>query len=202
MGLAMLVVAALCGGCYRGKPSTKPPLHVVPNMDSQPRHKAQGQADFFEDGAAMRTPPEHTIARGFLRENSAYYAGKTANGEFVDKIPTAESAAPRKITTELVMRGKERYSIYCVVCHDATGYAQGIVPQRSDLQPTSFHDDRLRTIADGHIYNVITNGSDSKLMQSYRHQITVEDRWAIVAYVRALQRSQNASEKEFSAGTP
>ena len=158
MTLATVLTAViLLVGCYRGKPSSKPPLHVVPNMDAQPKYKAQDKAKFFKNGSAMRVPPEHTIPRGYLRADT----------------------------------------IYCAVCHDDAGYGQGIVTKRSpDLIPVSYHTDALRKQADGYLFDVITNGSQSTLMGSYRHQVRVRDRWAIVAYVRALQRSQHATAND------
>ena len=191
MTLATVLTAViLLVGCYRGKPSSKPPLHVVPNMDAQPKYKAQDKAKFFKNGSAMRVPPEHTIPRGYLRADTIYFTGKKANGEWVEKNP-------EKITMDLLQRGRERYTIYCAVCHDDAGYGQGIVTKRSpDLIPVSYHTDALRNQADGYLFDVITNGSQSTLMGSYKHQVRVRDRWAIVAYVRALQRSQHATAND------
>ncbi|MDP7396503.1 MAG: cytochrome c [Lentisphaeria bacterium] len=185
-----LAAAILLGGCYRGKPSSKPPLHVVPNMDAQPKYKAQDKADFFQNGSAMRVPPKHTIPRGYLRADTIYFTGKKANGEWVEKNP-------EKITMDLLQRGRERYTIYCAVCHDDAGYGKGMITKRSpDLMPVSYHTNVLRQQADGYLFDIITNGSLSKLMGPYKHQVGVRDRWAIVAYVRALQRSQHAAAKD------
>ena len=98
---------------------------------------------------------------------------------------------------DLLLRGRERYGIYCTVCHDDAGYGKGMVTKRSpDLIPVSYHTDALRGQTDGYLFDVITNGSQSTLMGPYSHQVGVRDRWAIVAYVRALQRSQHAMEKD------
>ncbi len=170
-------------GCYRGSPSEDPPIHLNPNMDNQPKYKAQAESEFFEDGAAMRMPVAGTLARGDLRADQAYYLGKNADGSPVTK-------APVEITLDLLKRGQERYNIYCTPCHDRTGGGQGIVIKKGFLPPPSFHLDRLREAPDGHLYDVISKGIRN--MPAYNHQVQVSDRWAIVAYIRALQRSQNA----------
>ena len=129
-------------------------------------------------------PVEGTIARGQLNDNSAYYQGKTANGKLVTKMPV-------NLTLPLLERGKKRYHIYCAPCHGLTGAGQGIVVKKGFLPPPSFHIDRLRYIEDGHIFDVISMGIRN--MPSYSYQIPVSDRWAIVAYFRALQRSQDVT---------
>ena len=170
-------------GCYRGSPSEDPPIHLNPNMDNQPKYKAQAESEFFEDGATMRMPVAGTVAWGDLRADQSYYLGKNADGSPVIKIPV-------EITFDLLKRGQERYDIYCAPCHGRTGAGQGIVIKKGFLPPPSFHLDRLREAPDGHLYDVITNGIRN--MPPYKHQVQVHDRWAIVAYIRALQRSQNA----------
>ena len=177
-------------GCYRGRPSEDPPIHVNQNMDSQQKYKAQAKSEFFEDGLSMRQPPAGTVARGDLREDDAYYHGKNSDGSLVNKMPV-------EINMNLLHRGRERYNIYCAPCHDQTGAGQGIVIKKGFLPPPSFHLDRLRESPDGHFFDVITNGIRN--MPQYKQQIPVADRWAIVAYIRALQRSQNASPADVPA---
>lgn len=184
---ALAAAAPLLAGCLRGRPSKKPPIHVNPNMDNQPKYRAQGRSAFFADSSAMRVPVAGTVARGESRADSAYYAGRDADGEYIKRIPV-------EVTAGLLRRGRERFNIYCAVCHDRAGHAQGIVMQRGfKPPPQTYHGERVRKMPDGQIFNIITNGSESGIMKSYRHQVPVPDRWAIVAYVRALQRSQNAS---------
>ncbi len=188
MILGALMMALALSGCMRGVPSDKPPIHVNPNMDSQPKYKTQGSSAFFADGSAMRTPVAGTIARGSLiatPADSAYLLGKNGAGELI-------KSNPRKVTMDLLSRGQERYGIFCAPCHGAVGDGKGIVVLRDKgmLPPTNYHDDRMRALPDGHYFNVISNGIRN--MPGYRHQIPVADRWAIVSYVRALQRSQNA----------
>jgi mono/diheme cytochrome c family protein len=171
-------------GCYRGRPSAKPPVHLNPNMDDQPKYEAMEASKFFENHAAMRVPVEGTVPRGWLRLDVEYYTGKTADGKLVKEIPV-------EVTLPMLQHGQERFNIYCSPCHGRAGDGKGIIVNRGYVPPPSFHQDRLRAVEDGHIFDVITNGIRN--MPSYRHQIPVEDRWAIVAYFRALERSQNAS---------
>ncbi|MCH7689741.1 MAG: cytochrome c [candidate division Zixibacteria bacterium] len=181
---ALILVSA---GCYRGKPSKAPPIHINPNMDDQPRFNAQKSSDFFEDGRAMRDRIEGTLPRGFLREDVIYYTGKDASGKLVKKSPVAS-------TMEVLRRGQERFNIYCSPCHSRLGDGKGMVVQRGMFPPPTYHQARIRDIEDGHIFDVITNGIRN--MPSYRSQIPVSDRWAIVNYLRVLQRSQNAKLKD------
>ena len=189
---AILALIALAG--CRGRPSEKPPIHPNPNMDSQFKYKPQASSDLFADSAAMRPKVEGTVARGFLREDTEYYEGKDANGEWVKAVPAEPAMAELRIGTKLdfIKRGQERYQIYCLPCHGATGFGDGIITTRGLPKPLNFHDSTFdRT--DGQIYDTITNGSLSGNMMPYRHQIAVADRWAIVSYLRALQRGQSAS---------
>ncbi len=171
-------------GCYQGRPSGKPPIHLNPNMDSQPKYQAQESSKFFADGSAMRQPVAGTVARGNLREDDKYYLGLNSKGKPLKKSPVATTPA-------LLARGQERYNIYCSPCHGRVGDGKGIVVKRGLMPPPTFHEKRLREIEDGYIFTVISNGIRN--MPSYKEQIPVSDRWAIVAYFRALQRSQNAT---------
>jgi len=187
----VLLLAMLIISCYRGKPSEDPPLHLNPNMDDQPRYDAQESSQFFADGSEMRAPVTGTIAQGQLQANVEYYFGRTADSLLVKKIPVP-------VGTELLNRGHERFNIYCSPCHDQTGSGQGLMVKKGFLPPPTFHQPRLRVVEDGHIYEVIRNGIRN--MPSYRHQISVADRWAIVAYVRKLQRDQNAGAPDILTG--
>lgn len=179
-----VVVALLAGaGCYQGKPSEKPPIHINPSMDNQPKYLPQSASQFFVDGASMRLPVPGTVARGDLREDDALYRGVDANGQPVLKNPLP-------ITMDLLRRGQERYNIYCSPCHSRIGDGRGIVVKKGMLPPPNFHTDQVRQYPDGHFFQVISNGIRN--MPAYGPQIAVKDRWAIVAYVRALQRSQHA----------
>jgi hypothetical protein len=185
--LLLLMWMTIIISCSREQPSTDPPIHLNPNMDDQPKYEAMEESRFFLDKSAMRMPLEGTVARGQLNENTAYYQGKSISGKLINKMPV-------KLTQQLLERGQKRYNIYCTPCHGLTGAGQGIVIKKGFLPPPSFHIDRLRDIEDGHIFDVISKGIRN--MPSYSYQIPVADRWAIVAYFRALQRSQNATLKD------
>lgn len=170
--------------------SPQPRIHIIPDMDNQPKFKAQARNPIFADRRAMRPPVEGAVPRGAILGDPALTSGKIAE-DWVD-------AAPLEVDRELLRRGRERYDIYCSPCHGLVGFGNGMVAKRADeLQegtwtpPTSFHSELLRERPDGHIFNTITNGIRN--MPAYGPQIPVEDRWAIVAYVRALQRSQSAT---------
>ncbi|MEW5979150.1 MAG: cytochrome c [Acidobacteriota bacterium] len=158
------------------------------DMHDQPKLEALESSSFFPDGRASRPLVPGTVARGQLRNDPQLYTGKV-NNEFVDSFPFP-------VTKEVLERGRERFNIFCTPCHDYTGNGEGMVVRRGFKQPPSFHIDRLRKAAAGYLFDVITNGFGA--MQDYAAQVKVEDRWAIVAYIRALQLSQNAS----AADTP
>jgi hypothetical protein len=183
---ALLAIGALIG-CERGLPSRKPPIHINPDMDNQPKFLPQSENTFFADSAAMRVPVPGTVERGFLHEDVRYYTGKDEDGRYVEKNP-----AP--ITMQFLDRGRERFDIYCSPCHSRVGDGRGIMVNRGYVPPPSFHQDFLRDTADGFIFDVITNGVRN--MPSYSHQVPVDDRWAIIAYIRALQRSRDATIKD------
>jgi len=187
VSLSLLALAS----CYQGQPSQDTPVHPNPNMDNQQRYDPQSQSTFFADGATMRTPPAGTVARGFLHEDSVYYTGMVH-----DTTPVRLSPVPTTLAE--LKRGQQRYNIYCAPCHSRLGDGKGMVVQRGlNPPPPSYHEDRLLQAADGHFFNVITNGIRN--MPPYKYQIPVEDRWAIVAYVRALQRSEHATIQDVPA---
>lgn len=178
------ILTAAFSGC-RGTISEKPPIHPNPNMDNIDLFEAQESNTFFVDKRAMRLPVEGTVARGHLNEDSRLYDGKDERGRFVAKIPVSVDKA-------FILRGKKQFNIYCTPCHGGVGYGDGSVVEFGLVKPTSYHIDRLRDVEDGYLYDVIKNGI--RTMYPYASQIPdVEDRWAIVAYIRALQKSQNAT---------
>ncbi len=175
-GAVFLIVA-----CGRGNYSDKPPIHLNPNMDSQGKYKAQSSSNFFVDGASMRTPVEGTVARGELRADDAFYHGKDAAGEFI-------TSAPMEFSVEMVMRGEERYDIYCSACHGKDGDGKGkILFYKYPIPPANFYDERIKKLSDGHMFNAITAGWLN--MPSLKAQVSVEDRWAIIGYIRSLQKN-------------
>jgi len=158
------------------------------NMHNQAKVKTLAESDFFADGLAARPLPAHTVARGFLRDTPV------DTGVGADKAPLA--AFPLPVTRELLARGQQRYNIFCSPCHDRTGSGLGMIVRRGYKQPPSFHVDRLRSSPVGYFYNVISEGFG--VMPSYAAQVPPADRWAIVAYVRALQLAQNARLADLS----
>jgi len=181
--LACLVILSLVS--CRGQISKEAPIHLNPNMDQQEKFKAYSENNLFEDKRSMRPLPTGTVPRGHLNEDEAFYQG-SIKGEFVNN--------PLPFTQKLLERGQDRYDIYCSMCHGATGLGGGIVIEKGYVVPPSYDDERVINLKDGEIYHVINNGIRN--MPSYGKQIPVEDRWAIVAYVRALQRAQTASLKD------
>jgi len=153
------------------------------DMHDQPKYVPLRPSTFFDDGRSARPLVEGTVARGHLDEDTAYYSGKV-NGKPVDTFPMP-------VTRPVLERGQQRFNIYCAPCHDRTGSGLGMVVRRGYRRPPSYHIDRLRQVPPGYIYDVITNGFGA--MPDYAAQIPPADRWAIVAYVRALQLSQHAS---------
>ncbi len=184
---AVSSIVILISSCYRGRPSEDPPIHPNQDMMYQPKYMPQSQSNFFADSATMRPSVPGTVAREELRADDAYYRGMNKDSSFV-KI------SPVPVTLLVLKRGQERYNIYCSVCHGRVGDGKGIMVDRGYIPPPSYHTDRLRNMPDGQIFDDISNGVRN--MPAYRNQIPVSDRWAIVAYLRALQRSQNAGEND------
>lgn len=184
----ILLVGLMLSGC-RGTISDKPPVHPNTNMDFQPRKEAQEVNNFFLDGRSMRPPVEGTVARGLRKADLAYYEGVDANGDWIEEMPV-------ELTRSFLYRGKERYEIFCTPCHGKAGDGLGIVTTGGYgyVPAPTYHQDRLREATDGELYSAIYNGV--RTMPAYRQQIPVEDRWAIVAYIRALQASQYVTEAE------
>jgi len=153
------------------------------DMHDQPKYEAFERSRFFDDQRSSRPLVPGTVARGHLDDDAILYTGASASG------PVALNPLP--VTSELLRRGQERYNIYCSPCHDRVGDGLGMIVQRGFKQPPTLHDDRLRSMPDGYFFQVMTNGFGT--MPSYAPQVPVKDRWAIVAYIRALQLSQHAT---------
>ena len=151
-------------------------------MAEQPRYRPLAKSDFFDDQRASRPLVEGTVARGHLQADEYFYTGKT-NGQPVDRFPFP-------ITKDMLLRGQERYDIFCSPCHDRVGTGLGMIVRRGYRPPPSFHIDRLRSASVGYFFDVMTHGFG--VMPDYAEQVPPADRWAIVAYIRALQLSQSA----------
>ena len=154
------------------------------DMQDQPKFPPLRPTDFFADGRSARPLVDGTVPRGHLNDDPALFTGKGPDGKFLDTFPFA-------VTRDVLERGRERFNIYCSPCHDQIGLGDGKIVRRGYRHPPSYHIDRLRQVPNGYIFDVITNGFGA--MPDYSAQIQPADRWAIVAYVRALQLSQNAS---------
>ena len=192
----LLLTFALLTGCG-----------VRADMQDQPRYKAYKKSDFFSDHKGSRDPVEGTGARGQLHDNKAFYTGKIDNPNLNAPVATAVDAKgntviasfpndidefPIPVTKELIDRGQERFNIYCIVCHGPVGNGDGMIVRRGFPAPPTYHDDRLRNAPVGHFFDVISNGWGK--MNAYAYQVQPADRWAIAAYIRALQVSQNPEE--------
>jgi len=180
--LLLLGVLLALTGCLRGSTSSHAPIHPNPNMDLQPKYKAQAESNFFYDGKTMRPPVPNTVARGELEHDRALLEGRDEEGAFVTESPVAVNAA-------LLARGAERYGIYCLPCHGERGDGRGMLFERAQIQSGNLvGDERIRDLSDGEIFEVITNGKG--LMQGYRYPVPAHDRWAIIAHVRSMQRGE------------
>ncbi len=192
--LLVLLLLLITAGCRR-------------DMQDQPKMKPFRGTTFFGDGMSSRQPIQGTVARGFLRTDTAYFTGKKtpatqgqavqAQGQAgqaqagqaqVNSFPDDVETFPFPVTRDMVDRGHQRYDIFCSVCHGLTGNGDGMIVRRGFRRAASFNDDRLRQAPVGHFFDAITNGWGA--MPSYASQIPVQDRWAIIAYIRALQLSQ------------
>ena len=171
LGLGWVAVCiALIAGCSQ-------------QMAEQPRHKPLDAGTFFDDDRSARPLVPGTVARGQLRDDEQFYTGKSG-GAPVDTLPFP-------VTREVLERGQERFDIYCSPCHGRLGEGQGMVVQRGFTPPPSFHADRLREAPVGYFFDIISNGFG--VMPDYAAQVPARDRWAIVAYIRALQLSQHTT---------
>ncbi|HZR82245.1 MAG TPA: cytochrome c [Candidatus Binatia bacterium] len=168
---AALAVVATTAGCRR-------------DMQDQPRYEPDSASAFFPDGRADRPLVKGVVAHGTVLDDPILELGKTSSGAYVDHVPMP-------LTRDLLARGRQRYDVYCSPCHARTGDGNGMIVQRGYKQPPSFHIDRLRKAAPGYFFETITRGFG--VMPSYATQVPVADRWAITAYVRALQLSQHAT---------
>ena len=159
------------------------------DMHDAPSYDPLQQSAFFANGAASRTLVANTVARGHLRADEHLYTGKV-NGQTATEFPMP-------ITDQVMARGQERFNVYCSPCHGRTGLGDGMVVQRGFRAPPSYHEERLRIAPVGYFFDVMTNGFGA--MQDYSAQVTVDDRWAIAAYIRALQLSRHATVEDVPA---
>jgi len=201
MNSVLVVLAALAllpfACIYRARHahSPLPRIHLVQGMDNQPRYTSQQVNPFFADTREARPPVVGTVARGHLDDEGLNRGLR--DGKWIEGFPVP-------ITGKLLQRGSERFQIYCAPCHGLAGYGDGIVAVRADrsqegtwVPPSSVHDASVLARPVGHLFNTITNGI--RTMPAYGSQIPLDDRWAIVAYVRALQRARHANASVLTA---
>ena len=188
---AFVVVLAVSVLGFRGSKFTHAPWDVFPEwafpgMKHTPKLRPQSASTFFADGRSDRTPPDHVVRADLpVRNDDHLYYGKDASGAWAPGFPAALT-----VDLKFVERGRDRYTIYCQPCHGAVGDGQGITKQYGMGATPSYHEEARRKLTEGEIFNTITNGSQNKNMLPYADKLTPEDRWAVVAYVRALQRAQ------------
>ena len=191
----VVLVVSILG--FRGRTFTHPPMDVFPEwlfpgMKQQPKLVQQTASAFFADGRSDRVAPPGTVASSFgpagqpLRDDDFLYQGKLPDGTFARGFPAAIH-----VDMKLLERGRDRFTIYCSPCHGAVGDGMGITKKYGMGAVPTYHDDRLRAMAEGEIFNTITNGKGQ--MNPYADKILPADRWAVVAYVRALQRAQTGT---------
>ena len=176
---------------FRGTKFTEPPIDVFPewafpSMENQPKLRPQSRNEFFADGRADRMPPARTVARGMLRADDHRFRGKDSGGAFAAGFP-----AGLTVDLDFIQRGRHHYQIYCVPCHGAMGDGNGITKRYGMGATPTYHDPRIRSMPDGEIFNTITNGKNT--MMPYADKLAPDDRWAVIAYVRALQRAQQGT---------
>lgn len=198
--LSVASVLALAG--FRGTKSAKPPIQIFPDMDNQPKYMPQHGTGFYGDGRSARQPVAGTIPLGYTLEGRYFQAGAknatVAPSGFTNKPDYLHTGKfgdvygdgfPVEVTEAFLKRGQQRYDINCAVCHGKAGLGNGVVGQFGVVAIANLLDDRIRQQPDGQIFSTITNGKNT--MGAYGPNIAIEDRWAIVAYVRALQKSQS-----------
>ncbi len=183
-----IVAAAISILGFRGDKSTKPPLEIFPDMDRMPKYMPQSESSFFADGRTDRLPISGTVAQGSYYEDDYTATGKKG-ADFGSGFPVA-------VSNELMERGQNRFNIYCAVCHGAAGDGDSMTKKYGMLTVADLTADRLVQYTEGNLYDVIKNGRNT--MKGYADKLSVEDRWAVVAYVRALQRAANGSAKDLT----
>lgn len=186
--LLCLVLILLSTVSCRGWRSEKPPIHMNPNLDFQAKNKPQDQSLLFPDNTIPwgneSSFSDSAEREQYIKNDTVFYLGKDRYDRWVKKIPI-------QVNHELLNRGQDRYEIYCTPCHGLDGSGKGAVTQRGWMMPAAYWDDRILNYADGYLFEIISNGIRS--MPGYKQQLTESDRWAIVSYVRALQKTHTAT---------
>lgn len=185
-----IVVATISILGFRGDKATEPPLEVFPDMDRMPRYEPQAESVFFSDGRTDRQPVPNAVARGTYYENAYLQTGRQGT-EFGNGIPI-------EVSNQSMARGQDRFNIYCAVCHGQAGNGDSMTRKYGMITVADLTSEIFVNYSDGQIYDVIANGA--KTMLPYGDKLSVEDRWAVVLYVRALQRAANGSVEDLTPG--
>ncbi len=188
-----IVVAVISVLGFRGSKFTRPPIEVFDDMDRMPKYHPQGESSFFADGRADRLPVPNAVARGTYIENEYMATGKRDGG--------FASGFPIEVDNAAMARGEERYGIYCAVCHSASGDGLGRTTDYGMTAVANLTMAPYTKMKDGEIFSYITNGSRSGRMLPYNDKLSVEDRWNVVLYVRALQRAANGTADDLTPAT-
>ena len=201
--LLCVLVVSIAGLRYDhgGRLSRRPPIEVFPDMDRQPKLRPQAHNSFFPDQLSSQPLVAGTIARSkptAIDGKAVYpFEDHPLNTGRIPGTTNYAETIPLPVTEKLLRRGQERFQIYCAVCHGAAGDAKGVISKYGMVGMANFHDKRLVAMPDGEIYNTVTNGKN--LMGAYGAQIDMQDRWAIIAYVRSLQRARLATIEDVPA---
>lgn len=187
--LAVVALGLLQSACSNFT-TRQPPVWVWSDMKKQDKYKAQAESQFFADGRASRRPVEDAVSQELYVADTPRATGAEENGAYVARNPLP-------LTKETLLRGQQRFNIYCAPCHDRTGTGRGVVPAKAVWVSGNLHDPRMVNMVDGELFHIVTFGRRS--MPGYRFQVTQDDRWAIVAYVRALQRASLATMADVPA---
>lgn len=202
-GFVCVGIVSILG--FRGVKFRETPLYIFPDMDWQAKFQTQGENSFFADGRDERPVVPGTVVRGYgwsIQEvfssdivyapakNPSLFSGKDEKGGFVSEFPI-------EVNHELMELGQNKFNTFCYLCHGKSGDGNGITKQYGMISTPSYHDDRIRTMPDGEIFDTITNGKN--LMGAYGSKLSPRERWAIIAYVRALQRAHNATIEDVPA---
>jgi hypothetical protein len=208
---AVIAIVSLAG--FRGTHSGKPPIEIFVDMVRNPRYDPQHESDFFADGRSARAPVAGTVPLGYNLPHNFLSTGANNNAKEDQEAAAFSNGTdyyntgrmggvygdgiPLKVTREVLDRGRERFNINCAVCHGPVGLGNGITTNFGLVGVANFHDARIRTMPDGQIFNTITLGKNT--MGAYGSNVSVEDRWAIIAYIRALERADGASVNDVPA---
>jgi mono/diheme cytochrome c family protein len=179
LGVSLLLIIGVAGVSCRQ------------DMHDQPKYEPLEASTFYADGQASRPPVEGTVARGMLKDDPLFYAGKLDSDSTTRPTQQFADAFPFPVTAQVLDVGQTQFNVFCSVCHDPLGTGDGMIVRRGYRKPPSLHTVRLRQAPAGYFFDVITNGFGA--MPDYAAQISPRDRWAVVAYIRALQLSQNAT---------